>query len=189
VTVQETLDNFINDTLICYPDLTVPFDANWRSLCETGEPHQGADGNPLISWRPAARLPETTYDDFKPLEQALEVEVHPDIKAFYAGYWAAGLEAEAVDGHVSLLFLWNLDDIERLNENLIGHALSKRTEKSPMSIFFACTDPDSELFLSVDNDSGVVLLEKPGYKPIRQIAGSLEEFLEALVPRPPEIHG
>jgi SecY interacting protein Syd len=189
VTVRQALDNFIDDTLICYPDLSVPFDANWRSLCEIGEPHPGPNGDPSIGWRPAARSPDTAFDDFDPLEQALEIEVHPDIKAYYAGYWAAGLEAEAVDGHVSMLFLWNVDDVARLNENLIGHALSKRRAKCPMSIFFACTELDSELFLSVDNDSGRILLEKPGHKPIRQVAESLHEFLQTLVPRPPQIHG
>ena len=46
----------------------------------------------------------------------------------------------------------------------------------------------SELFLSVDNTSGAVLLEKPGYAPQRQVTGSLAEFLEELVPAPPALH-
>jgi len=33
-----------------------------------------------------------------------------------------------------------------------------------------------------------VLLEKPGYKPIETIAGSLAEFLGWLTPAPPERH-
>jgi len=188
VSVRTALDHFIADTRMSYPELTVPFDADWRSPCEIGDPHRGGDGKDQICWQPTPRHPGTTIDDFEPLERALEIEAHPDIKAYYAGYWSAGLEAEAVDGHVSLLFLWNLEDVARLNENLIGHAMAKRGSKSSMSIFFACTDPDSELFLTVENDSGIVLLEKPGYKPVRQIAESLSSFLETLVPRPPEIH-
>ena len=66
--------------------------------------------------------------------------------------------------------------------------MAKARAKSPMSIFFACTDPDSELFLSVQNDTGVVLLEKPGYKPVREVATDLAAFLESLVPRPPVLH-
>ena len=89
---------------------------------------------------------------------------------------------------MSLLFLWNPADTDRLNENLIGHAMAKQRAKAPMSIFFACTEPDSELFLSVDNDSGSVLLEKPGYKPIREVAPDLASFLATLVPTPPVIH-
>ncbi|MEJ2090499.1 MAG: SecY-interacting protein Syd [Gammaproteobacteria bacterium] len=135
-----------------------------------------------------ARHAETAGADFAPLERALEIMVHPDIKAYYGAYWSAGLEAEAVEGHVSLLFLWNAADAERLNENLIGHAMAKQRAKAPMTIFFACTEPDSELFLSVDNDSGTVVLEKPGYQPIREVAADLASFLATLVPRPPLIH-
>ncbi len=188
MSVRSALDNFVDDSRMSYPELTVTFDADWRSPCEIGDPTRRPDGSDQINWQPLPRLPDSTINDFEPLERALEVEIHPDIKAYYASYWAAGLEAEAVDGHVSLLFLWNFNDVARLNENLIGHALAKRGSKSRMSIFFACTEPDSELFLTVENDSGIVLLEKPGYKPLRQVAESLTSFLETLVPRPPEIH-
>ena len=57
-----------------------------------------------------------------------------------------------------------------------------------MTVFFACTEQDSELFLSVDNETGAVVLEKPGYKPIRQVADDLESFIRTLVPRPPVVH-
>ena len=118
----------------------------------------------------------------------MEITIHPDIKAYYGAFWAAGLEAEAADGHVSLLFLWNPEDVARLNENLIGHALAKQRAKCGMTVFFACTEPDSELFLSIDNDSGAVVLEKPGFRPIRQVADDLASFLTTLIPRPPVLH-
>ena len=57
-----------------------------------------------------------------------------------------------------------------------------------MSVFFACTEPDSELFLSVDNNSGAVLLEKPGFKPVREVASDLASFLTTLVPTEPVLH-
>ena len=53
-------------------------------------------------------------------------------------------------------------------------------------MFFACTVEDSELFLSVENESGQVILERPGYKPLRTVAGSLAEFLDHLVPATPK---
>ncbi len=187
MTVAAALADFMEHTQKSYPDLRTHFDPNWRSPCEIGEPMDSDDG-PLIGWQPLRRHQDSVADDFAPLERALEITIHPDIKAYYGAYWAAGLEAEAVDGHASLLFLWNLDDVARLNENLIGHALARQRAKSPMSVFFACTDTDSELFLSVDNDSGAILLEKPGYKPIRQVADNLSTFLETLVPRPPLLH-
>ena len=193
MTVTDALTKFMDHTLKAYPDLQAPFDPDWRSPCEIGEPFETDQGT-LIAWRPIRRHPDTVTEDFTPLEKALEISIHPDIKAYYGAYWAAGLEADAVDGHVSLLFAWNPEDVERLNENLIGHALSRKAHSRKaargraMSVFFACTEPDSELFLSVDNDSGAVLLEKPGYKPIREVAPDLASFLTSLVPAPPQLH-
>lgn len=199
MTVTAALAEFMDHTLKAYPDLLAPFDPDWRSPCEIGTPFETEQGT-VIAWRPTRRNPATVSEDFAPLERALEISIHPDIKAYYAAYWAAGLEAEAVDGHVSLLFPWNPEDVERLNENLIGHSLSKKAIRKNrwsrkvggrdrgMSIFFACTEPESELFLSVDNDSGAVLLEKPGSKPIREVASDLASFIATLVPAPPELH-
>ena len=214
--VEDALARFMARTTACYPRLLAPFDPEWRSPCEVGEPFDSEEGR-LIAWQPLPRHPDAIGHDFRPLEQALDMEVHPDIKAYYGAYWSAGLEAEAREGHVSLLFLWNQEDIARLNENLIGHAFSlglrasassrkgrglgasdgsrggrglrtgKRTRRS-MSIFFACTEPDSELFLSVDNDTGTVLLEQPGGRNVRQVSPSLAEFLEELAPAPPVPH-
>lgn len=192
MSVRDALTAFVTHTLQTYPDLRAPFDPEWRSPCEIGEPFD-ADGGRLVAWRPVARHPATIDNDFAPLERALDITVHPDIKAYYGTYWSAGLEAEAIDGHVSLLFLWNQEDVARLNENLLGHAFAGGARadgrsKRPLSLFFACTEPDSDLFLSVDNDSGVVLLERPGRKPLREVAGSLGAFLDTLVPRPPGLH-
>jgi SecY interacting protein Syd len=161
------------------------FDTEWRSPCEIGDPFRDREGAELIRWQPLARR---FADDFGGVERALERPVHPDIKAYYGSFWAGGLEATAPEGHVSLLMLWNADDAVRLQENLIGHLLAKQRARSPFTVFFACTEPDSELFLSVDNESGVVVLEKPGYKPIREVAGSLAEFLQALTPAAPNLH-
>jgi SecY interacting protein Syd len=150
-----------------------------RSPCEIGEPIARADGTRVVPWRPRRR---PFADDFAGLEHALEIAIHPDIKAYYGAYWSGGLEATAADGHVSLLFLWNPEDADRLVENLIGHALAKRRARSPFTVFFACTEAESELFLTVDNASGAVLLERPGHRPIRQVSDSLAAFLDGLEP-------
>jgi SecY interacting protein Syd len=127
-------------------------------------------------------------DDFAGLERALETTIHDDIKAYYGAFWSGGLEATARDGHVSLILLWNPSDAERLVENLIGHALAKRRARSPLTVFFACTEPDSDLFLSVDNATGEVVLEAPGAKPLRTVAPSLTVFLRRLLPAAPGMH-
>lgn len=186
VSTTAALTQFVASYQAAYPGLTEIFDPQWRSPCECGEPFTDPEGVVRVPWRPQPRRQVT--DDFAGLERALELTVHQDIKDYYAAYWSAGLEADAPQGPVSLILLWNPADADRLIENLIGHALAKRRSRSPFTVFFACTDADSELFLSVDNASGEVVLEKPGYKPIEVVAASLAEFLQRLTPAAPERH-
>jgi SecY interacting protein Syd len=183
--VAAALDAFVERYLARFPHLEDRYDPEWRSPCEVGDPYLDARGKRRVAWRPMRR---SRADDFAGLERALEMPVHPAVKAYYGRYWSGGLEAEAPDGHVSLLLLWNNQDADRLVENLIGHALAKRRARTPFSIFFACTEPDSELFLSIENDSGRVMLDAPGRKPLRVVADSLAEFLSSLTPAPPEMH-
>ncbi len=180
------LDQFIEHTLKAYPRLERWYDPEWRSPCEYGAPFRNAQGEQRILWRPFKRS-EPGYQDLAGLERALELSLHPDIKTYYGAYWSGGLEAEAPEGHVSLILLWNEEDAARLVENLIGHALAKRQSRSPFTVFFACTEPDAEEFLSIDNETGQVLLEKPGRKPLRVVAENLGQFLQTLVPADPEV--
>lgn len=191
MSVTRALTRFIDASVSSYPVLEEAFDPDWRSPCEIGEPYTrpgDPQGVQRIRWAPLARQPDAAAADFAPLERALEITVHQDIKDYFGGYWSAGLEAEAPDGHVSLILLWNDADRERLLENLIGHAMAKQRSRSDYSVFFACTEVDSELFLSIDNTTGAVLLEKPGHKPIRRVADNLETFLDRLTPAQPLIH-
>ena len=77
--------------------------------------------------------------------------------------------------------IWNDDDAERLQQNLIGHVLMKRQLKQPETLFFALTD-EEDFIVSVDNASGQVVLEQVG-KPAQQVlAQDLAEFLATLQP-------
>ncbi len=189
--VIESLDRFIERYLQHTSPPAEPFDAEWRSASEVGEPFPDADGEPRIHWRPVRRddpVREGTApgalasDVFAGLERALELTIHPDIKAYYGRYWSAGLTAQAPDGPVSLILLWNADDADRLIENLIGHAIAKRRSRKPFTVFFAVTDPESDYFLAIDNASGEVLLERPGEPPLRTVAPDLATFLDSLQP-------
>ncbi len=186
--VETALCEFVLHYQKTYPRLVEAFDPQWRSPCELGSPFIGDDGIERILWQPLKCHPDTIAADFSGIERALELSIHPDIKSYYGTFFSGGLEAEAPDGHVSLILLWNHEDHERLIKNLIGHALAKRQAKSSLTVFFACTEADSDLFLSVDNESGAVMLEKPGAKPLRQVAESMATFLDELVPAPPEDH-
>ena len=150
----------------------------WISPCQVGEPN--AQG--MIYWQPVER---TISADFSGVERALETEIHPDIKSFYGSFWCEVLDAEAEEGGFTLIQVWNPDDFDRLCENILGHAFAKQRINAPLTIFFACTDED-DLILSVENDTGKVVLEHPGQLPIREVAASLPEFLnrvEAVVKR------
>lgn len=138
-------------------------------------------------WRP---IPQSTPVDFRSLSNALETEIHPDICSFYDSFWSGNLETSSQEGLVNLIQLWDQDDFDRLVENLIGHALMKRKHKRPLTIFFATTEPDSELFLSVDNETGEVLLEEPEKSPVRIVDNDLNTFLNRLTPvlTPPDIY-
>lgn len=150
------------------------YDPDWPSPCQVGEP--GADGD--ILWRPVERDDATGFDG---LEAALEVVVHPDIKAYYETYWCDTFQARFEGDGLSLIQVWNRDDFDRLIANLLGHAMAKRRARQALTLFFAMTD-ESEYFLSVDNTSGRVLLEAPGAPPTREVAPSLERFLARVEP-------
>ncbi len=191
--LETEIDIFLEHYQKTFPHLVTAFDEDWPSPCELGHPtvaedsaaDSAAGGKPgikTVRWRPVARAPDSAAADFAGLENALQMTIHPDIKTHYGRYWSANLEAEAPDGHVSLLYLWNPQDVERLRENLVGHAVACKHNRTPFSVFFACTEPDSELFLTVNNSTGEVQVEEPGKKPIGTVCGSLAEFYSLLVP-------
>ncbi len=153
---------------------TQSHDPRWISPCQVGEPN--ADG--VIQWRPVPRLDAASFDG---VEHALETPIHPSIKAFFGAFWCDCFTAKTEDGGLTLIQAWNAEDFDRLCENILGHALSLRRARLPLTVFIACTD-EEELNLSIDNASGRVVLERPGEPPLRNIDDSLPGFLRRLVP-------
>ncbi len=181
----QALDRLIARALALQPDnvFATTFDPDWRSVCEIDVT---ADGD-RVRWRPARQEQPV---DFRGLENALEIPVHQSIKDYYGRYWAGGIETTSEEGHVSLIQLWNPDDFDRLIANLIGHSLAKRQSDDPFTVFFATTEPNSELFLSIDNLSGRILLEEPGKPPLRDVEQDIGTFLDRLTPldTPPSMY-
>jgi SecY interacting protein Syd len=161
------------------------YDPDWRSLCELPalETKNPAQAPELIAWRP---VPQTPTVDFSGLENALETSIHPDIVEYFSSFWSSTIEGKSIEGHASLIQLWNQEDFDRLIENFIGHALAKRQLKEPLTLFIATTEADSEYFLSIDNATGAVPLEEPGRPPLRQVEDNLETFLRRLTPAAPQ---
>lgn len=175
--VADALREFIRKAQEKYGAFYDPFESDWRSLCEVGEPF-GIDTLQVVEWQPFER---ERNDDLGGLAE----ELHPDLRDFYESFWSGGLEATCADGPVSLLQVWNPEDLRRLKENLVGHLMAKKTMSLPLTGFFACTTPESDYILSVSTKSGEVVLEKPGYKSERTIASNLAEFIEQLSPGEP----
>ena len=164
---QDALDRSGQDSF------STSFDPSFRSECEL---HQQGD-NTL--WRPRLQSPPV---DFTGLSNAVGSPIHPDVCAYFGSYWAGTLESTSQEGHVSLLQLWNQEDFDRLIGNLIGHFMAKQKMKQAFTVFFANTEPDSEFFLSIDNESGQILLEEPAKAPLRVVEQDLTTFLKRLTP-------
>ncbi len=62
-----------------------------------------------------------------------------------------------------------------MQQNLLGHSLAKQKNKQEQNWFFATTDND--MVICLNQETGEVELEKPGYKPERVLAVSLAAFL------------
>ncbi|MBN7821414.1 SecY-interacting protein [Bowmanella yangjiangensis] len=155
--------------------LITQWDADWLSPCQQSEP----DAQGMIRWLPVARH---EISDFRDTERALEIDFHPDIKAFFSAYWSENLAAITPRGPLQLLLPWNEDDFARLQQNLIGHVLMKKRLKQPITLFFAVTD-DDDFILSIDNQSGQVMLERVGLPAKEVLAENLASFLESLTPQ------
>ena len=59
--------------------------------------------------------------------------------------------------------------------------MAKQRVDAPLTIFIASTE-EGELMLSVENETGSVVLEEPGTPSIREVSPSLAEFLDRLHP-------
>lgn len=181
VTIDQALDRFITTYIEAYTQHhgqlpCTEADPEWPSDCYQGS----ADNSGMQHWSPV--LQQQHHDLFERIGSALDSPVHPDVVNYYSRYWSDPLPARSPSGDLSLLFAWNEQDLERLRGNLIGHLLDCRRHKRPPALFFGCTEPE-EYVLSVDNQTGEILLEQPGSKRFDRIAPSLAEFLQSLRPK------
>ena len=149
-------------------------DDNWNSECIV---ENSLDENGFVQWQPTIRQPENIFSE---MESALEVTFHSEILSFYNHYWSDGIIASHESGEVSLIQIWNDQDEEMLKQNLLGHAFAKKKNRLPLTLFIGCTHNDE--IIAIDNQSGEVVLEKPGFAAHQTIAPNLAEFLNSLTP-------
>ncbi len=159
-------------------------DDEWLSPCEfsheTGVIEHTSLSTGEVFWQPVnvEKEQELNFDN---VESALELTLHPDIKTYFTTLYSESLDASCEEGNLSLLFAWNKDDFQRLQENLIGHILMKQRLKQSETVFFAVTD-EEDMIISIDNDTGSVWVERVGCEPHKQLAKSLTQFISKLTP-------
>lgn len=176
--VIAALDDFVQkykDAAKTNPEmLLVEYDNDWPSECYK---QSGSTGD-RVNWQPIKRSGDFNFSD---LEVALEMKIHQDVISYYSAYWSDNLNAKTDNGYLQLLQPWNQDDFERLQQNLIGHILMKRRLKQPETFFVALTDED-DFILTVNNNSGEVMLEQVGLVPKEVVAPSLAVLIQSLQP-------
>ncbi|MCF1426396.1 MAG: SecY-interacting protein [Shewanella sp.] len=132
-----------------------------------------------VQWQPARRY---SPGNFSNVEQALELTLHPDINGFYGHFWSAPALFSCEQGEGELTGVWNQQDFEYLQQNIIGHLMMKRNLKQPLTWFIGLLD-EGEKMLTINNEDGSVWTEVPGELQGEKLADSLAEFIAGLSPR------
>jgi len=178
-TIHNQLDQFINEYLSYHQKkentLLVPYDSEWPSPCYKA---RVADGQ-QVEWQPQRQSEQHSFEN---VESAMGITLNHAYCQFFTRYYSNNLTASAQQGPCELLQVWNQNDFERLQQNLIGHLLMKKRLKQAPTLFFALTDED-DFVLSVLNETGEVVLEQVGRPPKEIISPSLGDFIATLSPR------
>lgn len=187
--LQQLSEQYINAFKKIHQHLPIiEHDEQWPSICELpdngSDIEQGCLSTNEVFWQPTM-VPKSAEVksglNFDNVESALGLVLHSDIKIYFTTLYSESLDVRCDDGALSLLFAWNQDDFERLQENLIGHILMKQRLKQAETVFFAVTD-EEDIIISIDNTSGAVWVERVGCKPHKKLAESLTQFIQAVVP-------
>ena len=184
---SSALDKFINLYITAYQD-TLSELPRYYPLGEASDCIEGsfdASSKAAVYWKPFVRK---SVGDFTNVEHALNIQLHADINPFYGRYFSAPLYFTSSWGEGELLQVWNQQDFEYLQQNVIGHLIMKQKLKQNPTWFIGVLD-DGDKMLTINNDDGSVWIEIPGEEPSVLLADSLASFIEQLLPRitPPVI--
>lgn len=131
-----------------------------------------------VLWQPQPFSPSSGLDA---VERALDIQLQPDITAFYTTQFAGDMHARLQQRRLTLLQVWSEEDFIRLQENLIGHLIMKRRLKQSPTLFIATTDSEQEM-VAVCNLTGEVILEEPGRNKREILSPSVRAFLDDIQP-------
>lgn len=179
LSIHNQLDQFVSDFISLHQtgdkELLTEYDSQWLSPCYLASANEGD----LVRWLPCRQRDNHSFDN---VETALNISLNPEYCEFFTRYYSNNLPAVAKQGQCELLQVWNSDDFERLQQNLIGHLLMKQRLKQTPTLFFALTN-EEDFILSVQNDTGEVVLEQVGRPPQEIIAPNLSAFIASLNPQ------
>ncbi|QIZ77408.1 SecY-interacting protein [Ferrimonas lipolytica] len=119
---------------------------------------------------------------FDNVAAALELELHGDLERFYGQFYAGSLLFDADFGSGELLQIWSDDDLQRLQQNLIGHLLMKQKLKQHPTLFIGLLGQGEQMIV-LDNCDGSVWLEVPGELPSKRLADDIDQLMQQLSPR------
>ena len=183
--LQEFSKNYLSQYQKTHSHLPmVEQDNDWPSICEVANKEGKVEDSLLdghVFWQPV-EINKTQELNFENVESALDLMLHPDVKTYFTTLYSESLHATCEEGELSLLFAWNKNDFQRLQENVIGHILMKQRLKQKETIFFAVTD-EEDVIISVDNATGTVWVERVGCEPHKKIADTLALFIAKLTPK------
>ncbi|RTE86983.1 MULTISPECIES: SecY-interacting protein [Gammaproteobacteria] len=146
----------------------------WEAPCYLKEHLES--GEEQIAWKWVKQQPKT---DFANVEKALELEIDSQLQNFFATVWAGDIDVSFRDRALTLLQVQGPEDMERLQQNLIGHVMMKQRLKQPITWFIGLTDED-DLLLTVSQETGVVGLEYVGKEQHEVLSSDLPTFLKEL---------
>ena len=174
LTISAQLDKFVSSYVEQAEGLKIAFDSEWPSPCYETTAQDGE----LVRWSPTLQSPVQSFSN---VEEALSLKLNPDYCEYFTRYYSDNLKANAPQGRCELLQVFNFEDFERLQQNLIGHLLMKQRLRQAPTLFFGLTD-EEDFILTVVNESGKVALEQVGKEPSQILAPSLAVFIEQLTP-------
>ena len=137
-----------------------------------------ADDGQNVTWKPIPRQPIIGLDG---VEKGMDLLLHSDINAFYGSQFSGDMGAMFGDLSLDLLQAFNDDDIERLQQNILGHLVAQRRMKLKPRVFIAVVDDESQV-ISICNMTGQVVLETLGKDTRQVLANDVVMFLQQLQP-------
>ncbi|MDO6707786.1 SecY-interacting protein [Photobacterium sp. 1_MG-2023] len=137
-----------------------------------------SDNGNTVYWQPVA---QESMGSLAAVESGIELRLHSDITAFYGSFYGGDMTARFADLEFDLLQVFSAADLERLQENILGHLVTQRRLKLKPTVFIGVMDAEDQV-ISICNLSGNVVLETLGKANHQILAEDVASFIRQLEP-------